>query len=242
MKNLLTVVGLLSCWAWCATAARAELVTFTLTLDAPSAAGNRLNLSLLGGATTSDLTGTFNAQVDIDRVTGVVSSLDLLDVGVPTITSSDWVINAAMIGQVNGTGILATMDTNGAPSAVTGGTFLASQQRLRLIAGSVTIPSILYSDTFSTTNTVNIPGIDAPGTGSLIATLDAGMGLFNLVFTLPINNSQEIQPGADLQIVGNVVARGQIMAVPEPGSLAGLGVLGCLVVSRRWRRRKVGSA
>ena len=130
--------------------ARAELVTFTLNLDAPSVASNRLNLALLGGSTTSDLTGTMSALVDINRATGVISTWELLFNGAsPSITSSDWTLTAgAPVGAVNGTNIRASMDTTVPASTVSGGTVPAAEQQIRLVAGTVTAPAINFSDTF----------------------------------------------------------------------------------------------
>ena len=55
--------------------ANAALVTTTLTFDTPTAAVNRLALTLLDGATTTDVSGTLIARLDMDTTTGVVTSL-----------------------------------------------------------------------------------------------------------------------------------------------------------------------
>lgn len=215
--------------------ARAELVTFTLNLDAPSAAGNRLNLALLGGATTTDLTGTMSALVDINRATGIISTWELLFNGAsPSITSSDWTLTAAApVGAVNGTNIRASMDTTVVASTVTAGTVPATEQQIRLVAGTVTAPAIGFTDTFLPTapDSVDIPGT-APVT--ITSTLNAGLGAYDIVFRMPINNSQNIAPGADLLITGTVIARGQI-AVPEPTSALLLCITGSVFAFRRRR-------
>ncbi len=222
--------------------ARAELVTFTLTLDAPSAAANRLTLSLLGGSATSDLAGDMSAQVEINRATGVISTWELLFSTTPSITSSNWSLTAGtlpgtaiVVGAVSATNVTASMDTTAASSTVTAGTVPSSEQQLRLIGGTVVAPAIGFTDTFTPANSTDIPGLPAPATAVLTSTLNAGLGVYDIVFNLPIGNNQNLgAPGADLNILGNVVARGTV-AVPEPTSAVMLLVSGCAVAFRRRR-------
>lgn len=120
---------------------------------------------------------------------------------------------------------------------VTAGNFNATEQLLILNGGIASLPAAAFTQNFATTP-LNIPGA---GTGSLTSTLNNG--IFDLAFSMPINNTQVLQ-GQNLTIVGSIVATGQVTAVPEPGSivLCGLAAIGGLAVRRRAAVRRKQSA
>ena len=206
-----------------------------LGLNTPSPTANRLALGFASGNTTSDMSGTIVANIDINRVTGVISSLDFTG---GLITTTNWTMNTTF-GPLSGTNIVATIDTTPvAPgSSVSAGNFNATEQLLILNGGSVNLPAAEFTQNFATTP-LNIPGA---GTGSLTSVLNNGV--FNLAFSMPINNTQVLQ-GQNLTIVGSLQATGQVTAVPEPGSivLCGLAAIGGLAVRRRAAVRRKQSA
>ncbi len=205
---------------------RADIISVTMTLNTPSPTANRLALGFGGGNTTSDASGTIVANIDINRVTGVISSLDFTG---GSITTTNWTMNTAF-GPFSGTNIVATMDTTPAApgSSVTAGNFDATEQLLVLNGGIASLPAAGFTQNFATLP-LPIPGA---GTGSMTSVLIGGE--FFLAFSMPINNTQVIQ-GQNLTIVGSLEARGQVTAVPEPGSivLCGLAAIGGLAVRRR---------
>ena len=221
-RGLLYVVGMM---LFTPTVAKADIVGVTFGLTAPSATENRLALSLLGGSTFTDLTGTFYAEIDIDLTTGVVSSIDIIS---GSIVASDWSMITG-IGTVSGTPSDATMDTIPALSAVTAGTFAADEQVISLIGGTVSAPGAGFSQDFAV-DPLSIPG---SGIGTISSTLNSGV--FNLVFSLPIDDQQTIAPGANLSILGSLVATGSVSAVPEPSSL--MLLCGSACVGGFYRRR-----
>ena len=205
---------------------RADIISVTMTLNTPSPTANRLALGFAGGSATSDMSGTIIANIDINRVTGVISSLDFTG---GLITTTNWTMNTTF-GPFSGTNIVATMDTTPAApgSSVTAGNFNATEQLLILNGGTANLPAAAFTQNFAT-DPLSIPGI---GTGSLTSNLNNGV--FNLAFSMPLNNTQVLQ-GQNLTIVGTIVATGQVTAVPEPGSivLCGLAAIGGLAVRRR---------
>jgi len=205
---------------------QADIISVTMTLSTPSPTANRLALGFAGGNTTSDMSGTIIANIDINRVTGVISSLDFTG---GLITTTNWTMNTGF-GPFSGTNIVATMDTTPAApgSTVTAGSFNATEQLLILNGGIASLPAAAFTQNFATTP-LPIPGA---GTGSLTSVLNNGV--FDLAFSMPINNTQVLQ-GQNLTIVGSIVATGQVTAVPEPGSimLCGLAAIGGLAVRRR---------
>lgn len=215
--------------------ARADIISVTMTLNTPSPNANRLALGFGGGNTTSDMSGTIVANIDINRVTGVISSLDFTG---GLINTTNWTMSTAF-GPFTGTNIVATMDTiPAAPgSSVTAGSLNATEQLLILNGGTANLPDASFTQNFATTPLL-IPGA---GTGSMSSVLFDGK--FLLAFSMPINNTQVIQ-GENLTIAGSLVARGQVTAVPEPGSivLCGLAAIGGLAVRRRAAIRRKQSA
>ena len=69
---------------------RADIISVTMTLNTPSPTANRLALGFAGGSATSDMSGTIIANIDINRVTGVISSLDFTG---GLITTTNWTMN-----------------------------------------------------------------------------------------------------------------------------------------------------
>lgn len=214
---------------------RADIISVTMTLNTPSPTANRLALEFGGGNTTSDMFGTIIANIDINRVTGVISSLEFTG---GSITTTNWTMNTAF-GPFSGTNIVATMDTTPAApgSSVSAGNFNATEQLLILNGGIASLPAAAFTQDFATTP-LPIPGA---GTGSLTSTLNNGV--FNLAFSMPINDIQVIQ-GQNLTIVGSLQATGQVTAVPEPGSivLCGLAAIGGLAARRRAAVRRKQSS
>ncbi len=205
---------------------RADIISVTMTLSTPSPTANQLALGFAGGNTTSDMSGTIIASIDINRVTGVISSLDFTG---GSISTTNWTMGTTF-GPFSGTNIVATMDTTPAApgSSVTAGSFNATEQLLILNGGIANLPAAAFTQNFAT-DPLSIPGV---GTGSLTSTLNDGV--FNLAFSMPINNTQVLQ-GQNLTIVGTMIATGKVTAVPEPGSivLCGLAAIGGLAVRRR---------
>lgn len=185
----------------------AALVNTTFSLVSPSAPTNELSLNLLDGATTTQLSGTFQATLDINQVTGVITSLELTG---GSIVTTDWTMNVTGIGVVDGAGITATVDTPAPPSGVTGTAFNATENLVILNSGIVTAGGNPVQN--FATEPLNIPG-----TGNGIITSTPNGGVFDISFNLPINSTQVIA-GQNLLIVGNLVAEAQINAVPEPSS------------------------
>ena len=106
-----------------------------------------------------------------------------------------------------------------------------------MLRSFTSLPAANFTQDFATTP-LNIPGA---GTGSLTSVLNNGV--FNLAFSMPINNTQVLQ-GQNLTIAGSLQATGQVTAVPEPGSivLCGLAAIGGLAVRRRAAVRRKQSA
>ena len=186
----------------------AALVSTTFTLIAPSAPSNELSLTLLDGMDTTQLSGTFQATLDIDQVTGTITSIDMT---AGSIVTSDWNMTVTGIGAVVGSGINATVDTPTPPGGVTGTTFNATQHQVILNTGLVTAAGNPVQD-FATTP-LPIPGT---GNGTITSTLNGGV--FDISLDMPINSTQVVA-GQNLLIVGNLVGTAQVTAVPEPSSV-----------------------
>ncbi len=205
----------------CATS-QAAIVTTVLTLDPASPTSNRLSLNLLDGASFTDLVGTIIADIDIDLVTGEISSINLTG---GSMTASAWSMNVPALGglTVSATQADATADTIPALSLVTGTTFAGSENQIQLTSGEVIPgPEPLAG--------VNIIG---SGNGSILSMLNGG--LHDIEMTLNIDDTQ-IVSGQNLNILGSVVARSSITAIPEPSGILALTGLACGVFVRRRRR------
>ena len=203
--------------------ARAALVATTLTLDAATATENRigLNFPVLGAATTTDISGTIEATIDIDQMTGVITSIDLTG---GSIAFTDWTLDTP-IGTFTGTGTTGTTNTPTPPGLVVGSMFNAADHQV-LLTGGVVNPG---------NNNVAGTEVNGSGMGTLVANLNGSV--FDVVLTLPVNETNT-ELGTTLVITGNVVARGQIAVVPEPSSsLALCGLLVCGIALRRKHRR-----
>ena len=202
--------------------ANAALVTTTLTFDTPTAAVNRLALTLLDGATTTDVSGTLIARLDMDTTTGVVTSLEL-DGGL--VSTTDWSMTITGVGLTTGVGGVGTGDTTLPATLLAGNNFDATRHFVALTGGTVTPGAA---------PTVNLAGTDIEGfgTGTLTSTLNGGV--FDIVFSMQINDDEEVV-GQNLNISGTLTARGQVVAVPEPSS--SLVLVGSLALGAFYRRR-----
>jgi hypothetical protein len=196
-----------------------------LTLDAPAANSNRLDLGLAGGSAQTDLSGTLLAELEIDLATGVIGSLNLVG---GDMVATGWSMQNVNLGPPVGevdissteaTATSATLPTPPAtpPSAVTGTQFVATDQFIRLTSGTVTISSPLVPDE-------NLAGTDIPGTGNGTITSTLNGDHYDVFFTMNIDDSQPIS-GVPLSIVGTIVARGTVTAIPEPSSAIALTAL-----------------
>ena len=159
---------------------RADIVSVTMNLNTPSTGANRLSLGFLDGSTTSDMFGTITADININRTTGVISSLVFTG---GLISTTNWTINTQS-GLLLGTDIVATMGTTlPAPgSTVTSGTFDATEQFLNVNGGTAALPAVGFSQDFGT-DPFDIPGT---GVGSITSTLNNGV--FNLAFSMAIDH------------------------------------------------------
>ena len=140
---------------------RADIISVTMNLNTPSPTANRLALGFAGGNTASDLSGTIVANIDINLVTGVISSLEFTG---GLINTTNWTMNTNF-GSFSGTNIVATMDTTPpAPgSSVAAGNFNATEQLLILNGGTANLPAVSFTQNFATTPLE----ISGAGTGSL---------------------------------------------------------------------------
>ena len=200
---------------------QAALVTTVLTLDAtvgdgPAPSDNRLNLSFLTGTATTDLSGTMIADIEINQVTGEIDFFNFVG---GSMIGTAW----SMTGLASSTASTATADTIPAFSDVTGTSFNAAENRIRLLSGTVSPGAIPLAGT----------DIEGSGTGMITSTLNGGV--FDIFFTMNIDDSETIPPST-LGIVGTVVARGTITAVPEPTCAIALTGLIAGVLLRRRRR------
>jgi len=196
-------------------------VTTVLTLDAPGA-DNRLELTINDASTTSDLTGTVDAEIEINRITGEITSFqfvggDLLSTGwsmTPTIDDVGPV-------PVSTTDSMAIAGTTPDTSAVNSGTFDPEDHFLELTSGTISPGPEPLAGT----------EIAGGGIGTINSTRNGDQ--FDIVLSMGINDIEDFS-GAELSIVGNMVARGSVTAIPEPSShvlLVGVGI--CLANRRR---------
>ncbi|MCS7470919.1 PEP-CTERM sorting domain-containing protein [Stieleria sp. ICT_E10.1] len=215
------------------------LVSTILTLDAATPTVNTLDLSLsvteMGmviplGASATELSGTMNAEIEIDFATGVISSLNLTG---GTLIGSEWSMANVPTGNPNdptetmtlvGAGTTATADTIPASSAVAGGNFNGTEHLIPLTGGTVAPVGVTLAGT----------DINGSGTGTLTATKNGDQ--YDLFFSMDIVDSETLA-GGDLGITGTLVARGTVTAIPEPTAALALMaaiVVGVVVRRRRW--------
>ena len=142
---------------------------------------------------------------------------------------------------VNLTGMGATVDTPTPPGAVTGTQFDTSLHAVIINRGNVAAAGENID-----LSTSPVDGTTA-GTGTLLVTLNniaGNIATYDVVLTLPVDFTDTFSVanplgGADVEVGvavdgGDVVARGQfIRQVPEPGSLALLGLGGLALLRRR---------
>ena len=185
------------------------LVATNFTVGVPSASSNRLTLSLLDDSTTTDLSGSFQAILDINQFTGAISSLELTTGNIAT---TDWTLMPTGVGTISTLNNSATVDTPAPPDPVIGNSFDSSAHQVIINSGTLLRNGGVMQD-FSVTPLV-IPGF---GSGTITST--PGTGVFDISIRLGINSTQQIL-GQNLNVAGDLVATGQVSAVPEPTSIA----------------------
>ncbi|QDT02261.1 hypothetical protein K227x_06340 [Rubripirellula lacrimiformis] len=235
MKMRFLLAALAIAVSACSTS-QAAIVTTELTFDTPDSVNNTLDLSLFGSTAETQITGKIIALLEINTSTGVISSFKL-DGG--SLTTSAWTMNIPVANMsldtsvANGTGGSDTGDPINTFSEVTGSTFDATHHFIHLTSGTVEVTTVApaSTDTLELDNT-DIPGI---GNGTITSTLNGGV--YDIVFSMDIDDMQELSPGASLLISGGLLARGQVTAVPEPTSAVALaGIVGACVLYRRRKR------
>ncbi|QDV43984.1 hypothetical protein Enr13x_38450 [Stieleria neptunia] len=207
-------------------------VSTILTLDAATPTVNTLDLSLSAmgfplGASATELSGTMNAEIEIDFATGVISSLNFTG---GTMFGSEWSMAGVPTGNPTnptetmtlvGAGTTATADTIPASSDVDGGNFDGTEHLIPLTGGTVSPVGVTLAGT----------DINGGGTGTLTATKNGDQ--YDLFFSMDIVDSETLDAG-DLDITGTLVARGTVTAIPEPtGAFALMVVVGGVLVRRR---------
>ncbi|MDV6030444.1 MAG: PEP-CTERM sorting domain-containing protein [Phycisphaera sp. RhM] len=231
MKKIAFVTGFLFALTQGASS-HAALVSTILTLDAATPTVNTLDLTLSAmgtplGASATELSGTMNAEIEIDFATGVISSLNFTG---GNLVGSEWSMAGVPTGNPNdptetmtlvGAGTTATADTIPASSAVAGGSFAGNEHLIPLTGGTVAPVNVTLAGT----------DINGGGTGTLTATKNGDQ--YDLFFSMDIVDSETLA-GGDLGITGTLVARGAVTAIPEPsGALALMVVVAGVVVRRR---------
>ena len=210
-------------------ASNAATVTTILTLDAATDAVNTFDLSLADGTSETTISGGMVASLEIDRVSGVITSLEFI--GGDIVTSS-WVMNVPEFGGINVTATegTATADTDPEPPTqgnVTNGEFAANEHFIRLLSGTVQ------------PGDQTLAGVDIEGTGTGTITSTRVDDEFEIVFSMNVDDSEDFQGPmgvVPLGIAGTVTARGFVTAIPEPSSAFALvACLGAFVSCRRKR-------
>ncbi|MCA9136417.1 MAG: PEP-CTERM sorting domain-containing protein, partial [Planctomycetales bacterium] len=196
-------------------------VSTVLTLDAASPVANTFDLALADGFDQSTISGTMNADIDIDFLTGAISSINLTG---GSLVASGWSMNVTGIGPLNATPSDATADTIPVLSLVSGTSFDATEHRIQLLNGTVNPVGVGLGGT----------NIEGSGTGSLTSTLNGGQ--YDIVFSMDVNDTEVFPPGVNLTIMGTVVARGSITAIPEPTAAIALCAMVAGLGMRRRRR------
>ena len=189
----------------------------------------------------TDVTGTIIAELEIDLASGVIGSINLIG---GDMTATGWMmmdvdLTAAMLGVVDITSTeasatAATIPTAPAvpPTTVTETKFAAADQFIRLTSGTVSVVTQLPAPVVPPTP---LAGTDIPGTGdgTINSMLDGDQ--YDIFFSMNIDNTQLIS-GLPLSIMGTVVGRGTVSAVPEPTcAFALLGLFTGVAIRRRRR-------
>jgi hypothetical protein len=215
---------------------QAATVSTVLTFDTPSSTSNRLTLALPDVSTTTDVSGTIVATLEMDINTGVIQSIELTG---GSLTSSDWSMTTAALApavaslDLAATGSVGTGDSDSS-TTVTGTSFDATEHYLLLTGGSVALnPPIAAAVDLLDTE------IRGNGNGTLTSTLNGGF--YDIVFSMDIDDQHDLS-GLPLQITGNLVARGQVSAVPEPTSFLALAsAAGAFLVRRNCKSKRESS-
>ncbi|MCO8121226.1 PEP-CTERM sorting domain-containing protein [Stieleria sp. TO1_6] len=212
------------------TVSKAALVTTVLTLDAASPSVNTLDLTLFNinpvvqlGTTQTVLSGSIIAEIEINRDSGEITSVNLNG---GTILGSTWSMLVPALGTtLTGTGTAGTADTDPDTTSVDiNGNFNAAPHRITLTGGEVNPGGTQLAGT----------DIDGSGLGLITSTLNGDQ--WDIAFQMAIDDS-ELLAGSNLVIQGNLVARGSVTAIPEPTSTLALTTFaGCLVFRRRRRK------
>ncbi len=235
MRNRFLAASLIVLLAQCSSV-NAAIVSTVLTLDGPSPAANTMGLQFVipgdpvtpvGTPAQALLSGTMFADIDIDLVTGVISSVELTG---GNMLSTGWTVTGVPgLGSISATDSNATAGTvinaNPPPDfrTVTGSTFDATGHFIRLTSGVATPGDVSLADTF----------IEGSGLGTITSTLNNGQ--HEIVFSMNVNDTEPFPGGLNLQITGTVLGRTQITAIPEPSGLAMLLAIGGISLYRRRR-------
>ncbi|WP_182870699.1 PEP-CTERM sorting domain-containing protein [Stieleria mannarensis] len=233
MKKLTFVAGLLLMVMMQGSPLHGATVRTILTLDPSTPTVNTLDLALSAGgfpigSSVTELSGTINAEIEIDFETGVISSLNLTG---GDLISSDWTMENVPTGNpndptetmtLNAVGTTATADTTPASSAVNGGAFSGTEHLILLTGGTVSPVNVTLAGT----------EISGSGTGTLTATKSGD--LYDLFFSMGISDTETLA-GGDLAITGTMVARGTVTAIPEPTAALALSFAVAGIVLRRRR-------
>ena len=241
--------------------AGAEIISVNLTLDAPAAPVNTLNVSIAldmtagpsasdsrtttaGGNLLADLHATFD-PMQVATVTGLEFTG-----GTMAFTDMSFLLDFGPLGTVptSSSNVQATADTPTPPGSVTGTTFPVLEHRVIFNAGTVDfvpsgpIASYLPPFTYDLSTHPLVVAHNATGTLTVSTPdIDFPNATYDVFLSIPLDFTAIVVESSDasatLDGAGTIQASGQFTRViPEPASGV-LLVLGSVAALRRRRRR-----